>query len=168
MLTISSCVKLLTGCGSGWVRGVEVRHKVCTAAPIKLLNFAAQHPSHVKGWLQVEHPPNLYSKLQYGKRITKEQWWSQQKDRFDQWYVYLAAKHDMPLSHPILDLWLNSDWDSWRLGMSRTFWTDTNSTASTVESIRQHYGDDSDLLAVADWLEYWNKLGVKVVYKARQ
>jgi hypothetical protein len=151
-------------------RKVLVKHTVRAEsvlpplAKTKYLDFAAQHPG-CKRWLQVRYPSDLNSQVQLSKRVTTQQWQSQQNERINQWYEDLVAEHDgMPVSHPILDSWLDSDRDSWPAGLER-FWNQLCAPydiESMVRYLRSSYAEDSDLLSVAEWIEFWDSKGMKI------
>jgi hypothetical protein len=153
---------------------VRVRHNVRAVsvpiAAVHIPNFAAQHCGH-KSWLRVVHPPHLLRVVQQGKRISKEEWQSQLNKRINQWYEDLATQHAMPLSYPIPDMWRDADFHSWPNGLA-DFWlytSSSNDVAKTVPLLRAEYGNDSDILECANWLEYWNSIeGVQIECYVRE
>jgi hypothetical protein len=142
---------------------LQVRHKVRAVsvpkAAIHITDSAAKPFGH-KVWLRVVHPAYLLIEVQPGEGESTEEWMSRLDKRTTQWYDDLAAEHDMPSSHPLLDMWLDANQHSWPRGLDY-FWTnlyDSYQINKIVDFFREEHADDSDMLAVADWLKYWNSI----------
>jgi hypothetical protein len=133
--------------------------------PVQTANL----PAECQYYLLVESPKELEKTVQLVQRFPDDEWTALQTQRKQQWYDDMFLEHVMPLSHAIWPEWTESDTKSWPAEL-QYFWYGIHwkdEPKKVAAAIRKYYAEDEKLLALADWLEYWNSKGLKISLERR-